>query len=76
VALQNTLRILRGEVGAVLVHLGGYADPGTAPATQALCDGVVLVVSARRTRMAAVSALHAHIPSAKRLGAILVGGRP
>jgi hypothetical protein len=72
-ALQNTVRVTRREFGAVLVDLGGYAPPGTAPSTLTLCDGVVLVVAVRRTRIAAVSALSLHVPSAKRLGAILVG---
>jgi len=73
VALQSTLRMTRKEFGAVLVDLGGYAAAGTAPATLELCDGIVLVVPARRTRIAAVSALANHVPSAKRLGAILLG---
>jgi hypothetical protein len=72
-ALQNTLRVTRREFGAVLVDLGGYAAAGTAPSTLTLCDGVVLVVAVRRARIAAVSALSLHVPSAKRLGAILVG---
>jgi hypothetical protein len=75
VALQNTLRLLRGEFGAVLVDLGGYADAGTAPALLAACDGVVLVVTARHARIDAVGALLTHVPSAKRLGAILIGSR-
>ncbi|HET6148263.1 MAG TPA: hypothetical protein VFH68_12085 [Polyangia bacterium] len=75
VALQNTLRMTRKEFGAVLIDLGGYAAAGTSPATLELCDGIVLVVPARRTRIAAVSALSAHVPSAKRLGAILLGSR-
>jgi hypothetical protein len=74
-ALQNTLRVTRREFGAVLVDLGGYAPAGTAPSTLSVCDGVVLVVGLRRARIAAVSALSRHIPSAKRLGAILVGSR-
>ena len=73
VALQSTLRMTRKEFGAVLVDLGGYAAAGTAPATLELCDGIVLVVAARRTRISAVSALATHVPSAKRLGAILLG---
>jgi hypothetical protein len=73
VALQSTLRMTRKEFGAVLIDLGGYAAAGTAPATLELCDGIVLVVPARRTRIAAVSALSTHVPSAKRLGAILLG---
>jgi hypothetical protein len=75
VALQNTLRLSRKEFGAVLIDLGGYAAAGTAPATLEMCDGVLLVVAARRTRIAAVSALANHVPSAKRLGAILLGSR-
>ena len=72
-ALQNTLRVTRREFGAVLVDLGGYAAAGTAPSTLTACDGVVLVIALRRARIAGVSALSLHIPSAKRLGAILVG---
>jgi hypothetical protein len=40
-----------------------------------LCDGIALVVSARRTRISAVGALAKYVPEAKRLGAILIGGR-
>jgi hypothetical protein len=76
VALQNTLRLSRAEFGAILVNLSGYAPAGTAPSTLAVCDGVALVVTARGTRTAAVVALSAHVPSAKRLGVILVGCRP
>jgi hypothetical protein len=73
VALQNTLRAIRNEFGAALVDLGGYAGPGTAPSTLVACDGVVLVVRLRRARIAAVDALAVHVPSVKRLGAILIG---
>ena len=72
-SLQNTLRAIRNEFGAVLVDLGDYAGPGTAPSTLAACDGVVLVVGLRRARIAAVDALVMHVPSVKRLGAILIG---
>jgi hypothetical protein len=74
-ALQNAIKVMRKSGGVVLVNLGGYAPVGTAPAAQAACDGIVLVVSVRRTRIAKVGALTKHIPEAKRLGAILVGGR-
>jgi hypothetical protein len=73
VALQNTVAVLRRGVTAVLIHLGGYAPAGTAPAPVILTDGVVLMVPARRTRRATVSALLEHIPPPKRLGAILIG---
>jgi hypothetical protein len=73
VALQNTLRMTRKEFGAVLIDLGGYAEAGTPPSTLNLCDGVVLLVSLRRTRIAAVESLVKHLPAAKRLGAILIG---
>jgi hypothetical protein len=73
VALQNTLRVLRRGVGLVLVHLGGYAPPGTAPASLILVDGVMLLVAPRQTRKKAVAALFDHIPPAKRLGAVLIG---
>jgi hypothetical protein len=75
VALQNALRVLRKNGGPVLVHLGGYAPAGTAPATMQLCDGIALVVSARRTRISVVGALAKHVPESKRLGAILIGGK-
>jgi hypothetical protein len=75
VALQNALKALRRSGGPVLVHLGGYAPVGTAPATMQLCDGIALVVSARRTRISVVHALAKHVPEGKRLGAILIGGR-
>jgi hypothetical protein len=73
VALQNTLAVLRRGVGLALVHLGGYAHPGRAPASLILVDQVATLVSVRRTRKAAVAALTEHIPPAKRLGATLVG---
>jgi len=75
VALQNALRVLRKNGGPVLVHLGGYAPAGTAPSTMQLCDGIALVVSARRTRISLVAALAKHVPESKRLGAILIGGK-
>jgi hypothetical protein len=75
VALQNALKALRKSGGLVLVHLGGYAPAGTAPATMQVCDGIVLVVSERHTRISVVDALAKHLPGSKRLGAILIGGR-
>ena len=72
VALQNTLGVLRSRRIFVLVNLGGYADPGTAPSTLSLCDGVALVVVARRARLEAVESLARHIPATKWLGAIWV----
>ena len=72
-ALRGTLAILRRSVSIVLVHLGGYADVGVVPSTLNLVDGVVMVVSARRTRRAAVAALVEQLPATKQLGAILVG---
>ena len=72
-SLQNTLGVLRrGGIGFVLVNLGGFADPGTAPSTLSLCDGVALVVVARRARLEAVESLARHIPATKWLGAIWV----
>ncbi len=72
-ALQNTLGVLRrGGIGFVLVNLGGFAAPGTAPSTLSLCDGVALVVVARRARIEAVESLARHIPATKWLGAIWV----
>jgi hypothetical protein len=73
VALQNTLKVLRRGVSVVLIHLGGLSSTAAAPAALTLVDGVVLVVSARRSRRASVVKMAEHIPSAKRLGAILVG---
>jgi hypothetical protein len=75
VALQNALRALRKNGGPVLVHLGGYAPAGTAPATMQLVDAIALVVSARRTRISVVGALAKYVPESKRLGVILIGGR-
>jgi hypothetical protein len=75
VALQNALRVLRKDGGPVLVHLGGYAPAGTAPATMQLVDAIALVVSERRTRISVVGALAKHVPESKRLGAILIGGK-
>jgi hypothetical protein len=75
-ALQNTLGVLRrGGIGFVLVNLGGFAAPGTAPSTLSLCDGVALVVVARRARITAVESLARHIPEPKWLGAIWVDRR-
>ena len=59
----------------MLVHLGGYAPAGTAPATMQLVDAIALVVSERRTRISVVDALAKHVPESKRLGAILIGGK-
>lgn len=73
VALQNTLAVLRRGVGLALVNLGDYARPGKAPPCLILVDQVAMLVAARRTRVAAVAGLLEHIPSAKRLGAILIG---
>jgi hypothetical protein len=75
VALQNALKALRKNGGPVLVHLGGYAPAGTAPATMQLVDAIALVVSARRTRISVVGALAKYVPESKRLGVILIGGR-
>ncbi len=76
VALHNALKALRKTGGPVLVHLGGFAPAGTAPATMQVCDGIVLVVSVRRTRISVVGALAKHVPENKRLGVILIGDRP
>jgi hypothetical protein len=76
VALQQTLAALAAwpeGVDRVLVHLGGYAAPGTAPKVMVLVDGVVVVVAARRTRRSSLKDMISYLPEAKRLGAILVG---
>jgi hypothetical protein len=72
-ALRNTLGILRRSVSVALVHLGGYAPVGIAPSTLNMVDGVVLVVSTRRTHRTAVAAMAEQLPAGKQLGAILVG---
>ena len=72
-ALRNTLGILRRSVSIVLVHLGGYAPVGIAPSTLNMVDGVVLVVSTRRTLRTAVAGMAQQLPAGKQLGAILVG---
>jgi hypothetical protein len=73
VALQNTVAVLRRGVSVALVHLGGYAPAGTAPASLILADGVVMMVPPRQARRREVMGLLEHIAPAKRLGAILIG---
>ena len=73
IALENALAARPATLASVLVNLGGYANPGAAPSTVDLLDGVVLLLATRRTRQAAVVALARQLPPKKLLGAILVG---
>jgi hypothetical protein len=72
-ALQSTVGVLRQGVALVLIHLGGYAPADVAPSSLLLVDGVVMLVTRRRTRQSAVGTLLKHVAPAKRLGAILIG---
>jgi hypothetical protein len=72
-ALEQVLSTLSEDFRQVLVDLGGYATPLSAPPALSLVEGVVFVVSARAARMGALRRLGRAIPDSKQIGAILVG---
>ncbi|HXU01045.1 MAG TPA: hypothetical protein VN903_08640 [Polyangia bacterium] len=73
VALENALAARPEGLAVTLVNLGGYAEPGAAPAGLRLVDAAALLVSTRRSRRRAVATAAAHIPDGKLVGAILIG---
>jgi hypothetical protein len=73
VALENALAARPKGLTTTLVNLGGYAAPGAAPSALRLVNGVVLVVSARRTRQRPVAEMARRLSDGKLLGAILIG---
>jgi hypothetical protein len=72
IALQQALASRPADVAVTLVNLAGYALPGTVPPAAQHVDRVVLLVTARRTRQAAVAGLADKL-SGRVLGAVLLG---
>jgi hypothetical protein len=73
VALQNALASVPASLAAVIVNLGGYSPLGAVPRAIEFVDGLVLLVAARRTRLASVARLRNRLANENVIGGILFG---